>query len=219
MKHLLTRLTATTPTGAVVSSATSLPVGTTTMMTQLLTSYFSKGTFPEGCFISLPTFTYSSTSVTINLFYYLGPSSLASISLESVQALSTSLSRLCGKPVHLVLTRLHYPYLNAYILAQYLAHNATSKTFLNFQEAILTYPSLNANVLPGHITGIKVHLSGRLLTEALVPRITTNTAVVGSFPQAALVDYASYTTKNEIGTFTIKVWVGQSVLANLTPSL
>lgn len=179
-------------------------------MTQLLASYFGKATFPDGCFTSLPTFTYTGTSVTVHLFYYLGPASLAGIPLESVQALATSLSRLSGKEVHLVLTRVHYPYLNAYILAQFLAHNATSKTFINFQEAILTYPSLNANALPSCITGIKVQLSGRLLTEALVPRMTTNMAVVGAFPEAALVDYASYTTKNEIGSFTIKVWVGQS---------
>jgi len=179
-------------------------------------------------------FSSESTKVTISFYYYLrcdfsekfksaprtytkfSKNSEGNISKLTVQQkyqlslLSTLLSTLFGKQVDLCITQLHYPYLESTILAQYLSHNAVSSTFLHFQEAILSYPSLHITNLPSSITGVKIQLAGRILTEPVVPRLTVKSASVGTFSPSSQassfsIDYGSHTMKNQLGSFTIKV--------------
>lgn len=117
---------------------------------------------------------------------------------------NTTLLSIYEKEVTLVFIRIHYPYLNSNIFAKYLAHNASSNTFVHFQNSILTYPSRNASKLPSNISGIKIQVSGRLLTERVIPRITKKSYQFGT-ASGGVVDYAKFTTKNYLGAFTIKV--------------
>ena len=126
--------------------------------------------------------------------------------------LSSTLAQLYQKEVNVIATRLYYPYLNSDILSQYLAYNAPSNTFMDFQEAILTNPSLHKMDLPAHVSGIKVQVSGRLVTETVIPRITVKSCLIGSFGSSnttQIIDYSKFTTKNELGAFTVKVWICQ----------
>jgi hypothetical protein len=97
--------------------------------------------------------------------------------------------------------------MNSHILAQYLIHNAPSNTFINFQDIILTYPSRNNSNLLSHISGIKIELSGRLITERVIPRISKKTSLVGNFQKGknTMIDYSKFTSKNELGAFTLKI--------------
>lgn len=190
------------------------------------------------------------SKVTISFYYYIAISSnstkgafgkkggkvspvLSKQQQHQLSRLSSLLSTLFGKQVELSITQLHYPFLQSTILAKYLCHNAVSSTFLHFQEAILSYPSLHITALPSSITGIKIQLSGRILTEPVVPRLTVKSAFVGTFSSYPngynkstglvsgkdstknsnltlsqnSIDYGSYTTKNQLGAFTIKVWI------------
>lgn len=176
----------------------------------LITSYFFSMK-NNGLLHSNPTYTHTSTKVTIRVFYYISSSfkgknksSTISVFKNNITSLSDALSSIFGKEVSLEFTRVHYPYLNSSIFAQYLAHNAPTNTFVHFQDSILTYPSRNASELPGYITGIKIEVSGRLVTEPMVPRVTKKSYGVGS-SSGGKVDYAKYTTKNFYGAFTIKV--------------
>lgn len=190
----------------------------------LIVSYFStlkKSTSDKGLFYSNPTFNHSSNKVTINLFYFLSshsrsarenmkntPTPMSYSILDKsndLSSLSESLAYLYGKEVSLVFTRIHYPYLNSAIFSQYLVHNAASNTFIHFKNSILTYPSRNASKLPAYVSGIKIEVAGRLLTERVVPRITTKRSLFGSFSGASMVDYGKCTTKNALGAFTVKV--------------
>lgn len=205
------------------------------LATSMINAYFTKTAQAETgfgpCFISKPTFNETNTTVIINLFYYVpsttslpyfskikqqecfaGSDEIKKSEKSPYAKLSTALAQLSQKKVHLVLTRLYYPYLNSSIFSQYLAHNAPSNTFLDFQEAILTYPSVHCTSLPAHISGIKVQVSGRLVTETVVPRATVKSALIGSFntnSSSALIDYSKFTSKNELGAFTVKVWISQ----------
>lgn len=128
------------------------------------------------------------------------------------------------KEVSLVVTRLYYPYIDSFIFAQYLAYNASTKNFLNFKRSIFSKATkaFHNSDLPSHITGIKVQLSGRLKTEPEIPRITVKSMIIGSFSTNSdgpsnskllslanyhnqVIDYSRFTTKNNIGAFTIKV--------------
>lgn len=175
----------------------------------LINSYFYSIRNNESSLLySSPTYSITNSKVTIHIFYYVNfakdfKGSGEAMPAAKISSLSNSLAFLYKKEISLVITRIYYPYLNSSIFSKYLAHNAPSNTFIHFKDSILTYPSRNASKLPFFINGIKIELSGRLLTEAVVPRITRKTTVFGSFSGA--VDYAKYTTKNELGTFTIKV--------------
>lgn len=190
------------------------------------TSYF---------FISKPNFSHTNSKVTIQFFYYTASKNGMRTRPEAVQNnenttcwgrptarknfsdLSTTLAQVYQKEVNVIATRLYYPYLNSDILSQYLAHNAPSNTFMDFQEAILTNPSLHKTNLPAHISGIKVQVSGRLVTETVIPRITVKSCLIGSFQRNSnnatlartFIDYSKFTTKNELGAFTVKVWICQ----------
>lgn len=174
--------------------------------------------------ISKPNFSHTNSKVTILFFYYtasntaFGGKNSSTNELgpfrKNFSELSTTLAQLYQKEVNVIATRLYYPYLNSHILSQYLAYNAPSNTFMDFQEAILTNPSLHKTNLPAHISGIKVQVSGRLVTETVIPRITVKSCLIGSFQRNAnnstqIIDYSKFTTKNELGAFTVKVWISQ----------
>jgi hypothetical protein len=156
---------------------------------------------------SKPVYTYTSTKVSIVVFYYVSPlakDTFGTKGSQSLFSLSDSLVSIYGKEVSLTFTRIHYPYLNSYVFAQYLMHNSPTNTFIHFKDSILTYPSKNASLLPASICGIKIEVSGRLVTEAVVPRVSKKTYQFGS-AASALVDYSKFTGKNFLGSFTIKV--------------
>ena len=181
-------------------------------------------------FISKPNFSHTNSKVTIPIFYYTSSntdtfnnktSSTNEVGSfrKNFSNISITLAQLYQKEVNVIATRLYYPYLNSDILSQYLAYNAPSNTFMDFQEAILTNPSLHKTNLPANISGIKVQLSGRLVTETVIPRITVKSCLIGSFQtqgdtnnttlSQASIDYSKFTTKNELGAFTVKVWICQ----------
>jgi len=164
--------------------------------------------------ISKPTFKYITNKVEIHLFFYKGISNKFIDTIKfnifwekSIIFLSSILSELFCKEVSLIITEIHYPYLNSTIFAKYLAHNSSTNTFVHFQDAILTYPSKYSppKSLLSHISGIKIELSGRLATQRVIPRVTKKSSLYGSFTNASYIDYSKYTTKNFMGTFTIKV--------------
>nr|WBU10850.1 ribosomal protein S3 [Malassezia nana] len=141
--------------------------------------------------------------------------------------------------MHIRMIRLHYPYMNSQILGQYLIQNANKKNFLKFSDSILTYPSLktgifgkageeNSFILPSYIQNIRLELSGRLTTEKVVPRVTKKIAQISNtnadsgvhLLEAGLsndtvknvvVDYGKVTNKNELGSFTLKVWINSVI--------
>ena len=194
-----------------------ITTNTTSDSNNVSTSYF---------FVSKPNFSHTNSKVTIEFFYYTASKNGKKKHVENnknttccsarknFSDLSTTLAQVYQKEVNIIATRLYYPYLNSYILSQYIAHNASSNTFINFREAILTKPSLHKTNLPAHISGIKVQVSGRLVTERVIPRITVKSYVIGSFQRSSnnatqIIDYSKFTTKNELGAFTVKVWICQ----------
>lgn len=204
---------------------------TTTKKNSITNGNNSSSLINSSFIISKPNFSHTNSKVTIQFFYYTasatesftgktfsnneqGP---AYAFRKNFSELSTTLAQLFQKEVSVIATRLYYPYLNSDILSQYLAYNAPSNTFMDFQEAILTNPSLHKTNLPAHISGIKVQVSGRLVTETVIPRITVKSCLIGSFQcgtnnttlDRVSIDYSKFTTKNELGAFTVKIWICQ----------
>lgn len=186
---------------------------------KLIAHFFS----PINALAGKPVFTVTADSVIVHVFYYI-PDTGKALNNNTVNNLGDALSSLFGRSVELRLVKLHYPYLNSYILAQYIALNTHDYTLVQIVRRIFgsiapvkNTQSVNvlASDLPSHIVGIKVRVSGRLMTERSRPRQTVQTAQIGSFAKGnlSLVDSASFTTKNKKGAFTVKVWISQRAVA------
>jgi hypothetical protein len=185
---------------------------------------------------SKPVFTTSGSKVVINVFYYIPGAKNQALSNGTVNSLGEALSKLFKRPVELRLVRLHYPYLNSHILAQYIAINSRKYNFTRIQRAIFsavrvvradTIMNSEGVLLPAYITGVRIKIGGRLATQRSVPRQTVQTAQIGTFSTGALhsnnittssapklssvVEYSSFTSKNRKGAFTVKVWISQAV--------
>ena len=193
--------------------------------TKLIANFFSKPLATDvQVLASKPVFSFSGDKVVINVFYYLADKK--ALNNSSINSLGQVLSKLFKQPVELRFVRLHYPYLDSYILAQYIAINTAKYNFTRIQRAIfgaLQFPVLKASeledtTLPSYITGMKIRISGRLTTQRSVPRQTVQTAQVGSFSSShipsnskasGIISSASFSTKNQKGAFTVKVWISQ----------
>lgn len=152
---------------------------------KLIAHFFS----PINALAGKPVFTVTADSVIVHVFYYI-PDTSKALNNNTVNNLGQTLSSLFRRPVELRLVKLHYPYLNSYILAQYIALNTLDYTLVQIARRIFgsiapvkNTQSVNvlASDLPSHIVGIKVRVSGRLMTERSRPRQTVQTAQIGSF--------------------------------------
>lgn len=134
------------------------------------------------------------------------------------------------KEVEVRFIELHYPYLDSFILAQYVAMNRSKYNFTRmhkriFKKAVcigdaksLRLPmgtniesALPFDALPGHITGLKMELAGRLTTQRSIPRKTVSNKHTGSFyvekgtKTSQVTNQSQYGAKNKLGAYTIKV--------------
>ena len=226
MKNILTQSLAKyfLPGGIVQTTSYSYNKGAdrvnaTRTAIKLIAHFFS----PINALAGKPVFTITTSAVVVHVFYYIPVTGLT-LNNNTVNNLGKALSSLFGRPVELRLVKLHYPYLNSYILAQYIAFNTQDYTLRQIVRGIFSTLSpvkntLSTNVLisnlPSHIVGIKVRVSGRLAIERSRPRQTVQTAELGSFSKnnLSLVDSALFTSKNKKGAFTVKVWINQRVIA------
>lgn len=120
------------------------------------------------------------------------------------------LEKIYGCRVHIVANRVHYPYINADILAKYLGKNANRNNFIHMWKSIVNNPVLNANLLNTFIIGIKITVRGRLTTERVIPRKTSKSVVIGTFSPKNIpknlkvnIDRGLVHLKNKTGAFTI----------------
>lgn len=183
--------------------------------TSLIAHFFA----PINALASKPVFTMNAENVVIHVFYYI-PVANQVLNNNTINNLGEQLSSLFGRPVELRLVKQHSPYLNSYILAQFIASNTQNYTLVQIVRRIFSTvapvkdtqsPEALASALPSHIVGIKVRVSGRLMTERSRPRQSVQTMQIGTFSKGnlSLVDAGSFSTKNKKGAFTVKVWISQ----------
>jgi len=185
---------------------------------KIIDNFFS----PIKALSSNPVFTITTEKVIINVFYFI-PSKKEALNNNTINNLGDLLSKLFGQPVELRFVKLHYPYLNSTILAKYIGLNVGKHKFRRIQRKIFgkapivkNTESLQAQLseLPSHIVGIKIKISGRLITERVRPRQTVLTTQIGSFvsDNNSLIDFGSFTGKNIHGAYTITVWISQRIV-------
>ncbi|KAI8379479.1 uncharacterized protein BYT42DRAFT_568947 [Radiomyces spectabilis] len=185
---------------------------------------------------STPSFHHSPSRVTIQMFYYADPnySTLSTFKLEPLEKLLSTLYP--NKYVDLRFVRVHYPYMNAEILAQYLTINAervgwsiVTRRFMkqvpvvkpplptNMPFAVQwqnLLPHLNNGQLTSAIQGVKYQVSGRLGKRKGAARTQVIRRSLGAFrftSHKSLVDVGRHTFANKNGSITVKVWISSAL--------
>jgi hypothetical protein len=134
------------------------------------------------------------------------------------------LSNLFKKQVELDLIRLHYPYNDSNILANFLAimiNRIKLRILIKrlFSNAVLKNKKFSntktnkLNIIPAFLSGINIKVAGRLLNNRIVPRKTVKTIRRGAVAKGKInyLDVARTTTKNKRGAYSITVSSGQNL--------
>jgi len=172
--------------------------------------------------ISKPIIVITPNKVVIQLFYYLNKfdykNNLLINNNDKLQSLCLNLSKIYKKPVELELDRLHYPYYDCNILSNMigLISNIVKLRFIikNLFKIAKIKKSNNFinkySIIPSYLSGFKIRVAGRLLTQRVVPRLTVKTIQRGTLARgkAQFVDSARFTNKNKRGSFSITVTMG-----------
>jgi len=172
--------------------------------------------------ISKPIIVITPNKVVIQLFYYLNKyysnNKLLNINNDKLQSLCLNLSKIYKKPVELELDRLHYPYYDSNILSKMigLISNIVKLRFIIkklFTIAKIKKTNKNINkysIIPSYLSGFKIRVAGRLLTQRVIPRLTVKTIQRGTLARgkAKFVDSARFSNKNKRGSFSITVTMG-----------
>lgn len=189
--------------------------------------------------ISKPFIIITPNKVVIQLFYYLNKfysskntlshitgggvvdstnNKLLNINNDKLQSLCLNLSKIYKKPVELELDRLHYPYYDSNILSNMigLISNIVKLRFIiNKLFTIAKIKKTNkfsnkSSIIPSYLSGFKIRVAGRLLTQRVIPRLTVKTIQRGTLARgkAKFVDSARFSNKNKRGSFSITVTMG-----------
>jgi ribosomal protein S3 len=202
--------------------------------------------------ISKPKFNKDSNKIVISFYYFLnlpvskrlnpyGQSKRIQSSLQEgftplkaikFSSLILKLSNLYGKQVEIRPVRIHYPYLNSYILAQYISLNIKAGRFnkimrILFNKAKLVENNNSTSIQfrdlikytslinrPQYLMGIKIQISGRLsqrkaASRTRVVRKSSGTLRLGSF--TSLIDASKFNFTGKNGAVTVKVWLSSSI--------
>lgn len=157
-------------------------------------------------------------------------STLLSLNKNKISILCTVLSQLFNKEVVLELNRIYYPYFDSNIFVNLLAQiinkiklrRITKRFFLKakmknpFKQLNTRGESGQALVnakLPSLLSGLHIKISGRLLTNRIIPKKTTSIISRGALAKMKVnyLDIARYTNKNKRGAFTITITSGQNL--------
>ena len=202
-----------------------------------ITSILKNSFYSMYSLISRPVLDITPNKIIINLFFFVSRNKnkrqignsynnlkFLSKNHKQLQILCSNLSKYLKKPVELELIRLYYPYNDSQILANTIGRlsknirnrfrSLVDNTF-NFSKIknptkLIMAKKPRISILPSFLTGIKIRLGGRLLSQKVIPRFSVQTFQEGSLARtkANIVTSSRFTHKNKRGTFSVTVSVG-----------
>lgn len=162
---------------------------------------------------------------------------LTKVFYNKFKILSLILSKLFKKPVEFDLTRLHYPYNDSTILVNLLGiminkiklriiirrlfekaviknlSRGSVKNKISSSSYAVNAEEKNIVNIPAFLSGIKIKVGGRLLTQSVIPRKSVKITQRGATQRGKInfLDVARYTRKNKRGAFSITIKSGQNI--------
>lgn len=167
----------------------------------LIDSFFSSNVDKAvRCLVAEPQYKVTPDKVEVTIYYYAG-----NVTDREMNALGNTLSQCWSRYTKLNLVRINHSMLDRSVLAHYISLNRTKYSFnriVDFLSSELSNQT-KSSTDNTNIVGVKVDLGGRLTTQRSGPRQTTQTRRLGS--SRLKTDSGSYTSKNKLGAFTVKV--------------
>ena len=174
--------------------------------------------------ISKPIIVLTPNKVVIQLFYYLKKNkyysnkTLLNNNNGKLQSLCLNLSKIYNKPVELELDRLHYPYYDSNILSNMIGLISNIVKLRFIIKKLFTIAKIKKtnkinnkySIIPSYLSGFKIRIAGRLLTQRVIPRLTVKTIQRGTLTRgkAQFIDSARFSNTNKRGSFSITVTMG-----------
>jgi hypothetical protein len=131
------------------------------------------------------------------------------------------LTRFFKKPIELELIRVYYPYYNSNILVNlfgiFINKIKLRRIFRRFIDLSIenNYSKIfgfknKFLFLPKKLSGIKIKVAGRILTQRVIPRRTVKIVSAGALnkTKSTLIETARFTNKNKRGAFSITISIG-----------
>jgi len=137
--------------------------------------------------------------------------------IQKLNYLCTILSRLFKKPIELDLVRLHLPYFDDNILVKAIGIMSKKIHVRNiikyiFSKTIIHSKRVNnltnkGSIIPSFLAGIKIKIGGRLMTQRVIPRLSTRIIQRGAIARGKVnyVDWSRVNLKNKRGAYSITV--------------
>jgi hypothetical protein len=142
-----------------------------------------------------------------------------SLDKTKLKIISLILRDLFKKPVELEIIRLHYPFYETNIFVNLLSkaiNKIKIKRVLSkfLKKANIFDPNKligkKINKIPSFISGIKIRIAGRLMTQRIIPRKTVKIISKGSLARGKVIclEKGRFTNKNKRGAYNITVTIG-----------
>lgn len=164
-----------------------------------------------------------------DIFFKLNITNINSLFLVKFKSLVRWLNSIFIQPIELKLIRLHHSDSESHILAQLFflvikkknirsvinkIYNKNKIKDINLAYASNPFVETNNNkFIPVFISGLYIHIGGRLMREPIIPRITTKKFEKGAISQGKVnsLEKTQITRKNKKGAFTIKITFAQNI--------
>lgn len=163
--------------------------------------------------ISKPILEITPNKVILILFYF----KLTSIKINrtKLKIISLILRRLFKKTVELEIIRLYYPFYETNIfvnlLSKIIKKIKIKRIFYKFfKRANILNKIIKNTKIPSFVSGIKIRIAGRLMTQRIIPRKTVKIISKGSVSRGKLLflEKGRIINKNKRGAYNITVTIG-----------
>ncbi len=137
--------------------------------------------------------------------------------IKKLNNLCTILSRLLKKSIELDLVRLHLPYFDDNILVKAIGIMSKKIHVRNiikyiFSKTVIHSKRVNnltnkGSIIPSFLSGIKIKIGGRLMSQRVIPRLSTRIIQRGAIAKGKVnyVDWSRVNLKNKRGAYSITV--------------
>src|SRR6266487_1209915 len=201
-----------------------------TLIKNIIYEFLYRAFFSMNCIISKPIYIFTYDKIIIQFFYlfikkenFNNSKSLLLNNNYNLNNICKVLTRFFNKPIELDLIRIYYPYFNTNILVNLLSvfinkiHlrkivNKFITKIIKNQSSNIFYT--NRNKLLTDISGIRIKVAGRLLTQRIIPRKTIKVISKGALARnkALFLETARFTNKNKRGAFSITISIGHKLI-------
>jgi len=147
--------------------------------------------------------------------------SIENIDRIKLRILSLILRKFFKKTVELEIIQLHYPYYETNIFVNLLS-KIINKIKIDiilskfFDKANIFNPNkligIKLSNIPSFVSGIKIRIAGRLMTQRIIPRKTVKNISKGNLNKTIYLEKGRFTNKNKRGAFNIMVTIGHTKL-------